>query len=488
MVDQESEKEYIEEFKSRCVDGKVSDRDRNMLNKLAASLDISSECQEAIENSLLGLPVSNVAGKEKTNLSASEMLDLGDNYYEGIGVNQSFTEAVKWYRKAAEMGNADAQCELGDCYSDGHGIEKNDHEAACWYFKSARQGNATAQLRIGFCYYFGKGVTQNYKEAVKWYCKSAEQGNSFAQNSLGYCYYNGTGVEQNYSEAVKWYRKAADQGYAPAQCSLGDCYYAGEGVEQDFFAAVKWYREAAKKNDDLAQWCLGLCYEDGIGVNQDYDEAVKWYRKSAEQGNSFAQKNLGDCYYNGIGVDKDIEEARMWYEKAAEQGDEDALNALKSIHGSTREENSSTGIRALLKDKKVKDEINYILNNGRRNKEFPLEYEPIFQFVEACRKIQDVARHQARYSEPPEVVYNVVKRYFGKIDKSDPLYKEKMFVRAVTSEDHERDLDTLAQEGYKLAYNLQINGSCLSFKLSCSSYYNARCLDKYIKNLDKYVN
>jgi hypothetical protein len=27
MVDQESEKEYIEEFKSRCVDGKVSDRE-----------------------------------------------------------------------------------------------------------------------------------------------------------------------------------------------------------------------------------------------------------------------------------------------------------------------------------------------------------------------------------------------------------------------------------------------------------------------------
>ena len=50
-----------------------------------------------------------------------------------------------------------------------------------WYLKAADQGDANAQCSIGGFYYNGLGVAQDYEEAMKWYFKAAEQGNVDAQ-------------------------------------------------------------------------------------------------------------------------------------------------------------------------------------------------------------------------------------------------------------------------------------------------------------------
>ncbi|CDF05801.1 stress protein [Megasphaera elsdenii CAG:570] len=89
-----------------------------------------------------------------------------------------------------------------------------------WFRKAADQGNAVAQNNLGYCYRNGEGVEQDYAEAVKWGRKAADQGNAVAQNNLGYCYQNGEGVKQDKKEAAKWYQKAADQGNKDAQKNL----------------------------------------------------------------------------------------------------------------------------------------------------------------------------------------------------------------------------------------------------------------------------
>ena len=65
-------------------------------------------------------------------------------YYNGQGVAQDYGEAVKWFRKAAEQGNVDAQFNLGLCYEYSKGVAKDIDEAAKWYRKAAEQGNADA--------------------------------------------------------------------------------------------------------------------------------------------------------------------------------------------------------------------------------------------------------------------------------------------------------------------------------------------------------
>jgi len=125
-------------------------------------------------------------------------------------------------------------------------------EAVKWYRKAAEQGDAVAQDNLGKMYYDGTGVTQDYAEAVKWYRKVAEQGFASAQYNLGQMYRKGKGVTQDYAEAVKWYRKAAEQGNAKAQVNLGTMYYSGNGVLQDTIAAHMWFNIAAIKGDAVA--------------------------------------------------------------------------------------------------------------------------------------------------------------------------------------------------------------------------------------------
>ncbi len=150
-------------------------------------------------------------------LLVEEMFKRGDDYYYGRGVTRDYSEAVKWYRMAADLGHVRAQYNLGNHY------------------------------------YKGEGVSQDYSEAVKWYRRAAEQGNSFAQNNLGDCFYHGRGVVQDYSEAVRWYRKAVDQGYASAQFNLGYCYYYGKGTSEDKISAKNWMEKAAANGYAYAQ-------------------------------------------------------------------------------------------------------------------------------------------------------------------------------------------------------------------------------------------
>ena len=156
--------------------------------------------------------------------------------------SMSDSKKVAYLRKLSEQDNAEAQF----------------NEIIKWYRKAADQGDAAAQNNLGLIYDEGLGVKQDYAEAVKWYRKAAEQDNARAQDNLGTMYYNGHGVKQDYAEAVKWYRKAADQGYAAAQCDLGYMYYKGLGVKRDYDEAVKWYFKAAEQGDDVALNNLGL--------------------------------------------------------------------------------------------------------------------------------------------------------------------------------------------------------------------------------------
>jgi TPR repeat protein len=68
-------------------------------------------------------------------------------------VTKSITEAVKWYRKAAEQGLAETQNHLGICYELGHGVTKSTTEAVKWYRKAAEQGHKNAKeslRRLGY--------------------------------------------------------------------------------------------------------------------------------------------------------------------------------------------------------------------------------------------------------------------------------------------------------------------------------------------------
>lgn len=88
------------------------------------------------------------------SLSTSEMFERGNAEYE-IG---NYSEAVTWYRKAAEQGNADSQNALGSSYYYGYGVSKDYSEAIRWFRKAAEQGYMDAQYNLAVMYDKGEGI------------------------------------------------------------------------------------------------------------------------------------------------------------------------------------------------------------------------------------------------------------------------------------------------------------------------------------------
>ena len=263
---------------------------------------------------------------------------------------------VKWaqlFLSAIEHGDDRSQYELGhdyyeygsDRYRWDHNFEESEREAAKWYRKAAEQGNADAQYSLGFMYAHGKGVEKDEVEAARWYYKAAEQGNADAQYRLGLMYANGEGVEKDEAKAVQLFRKAAEQGCGDAQFNVGVSYHYGWGVAKDESEAMKWYRKVAVLEDSAAHFYLKAVelgdpdvhnaqietHGDEGSVGKYEAEAVRWYRKAAEQGDVKAQYQLGWCYEFGKYVITDKTEAMKWYRKAARQGDQLATERIEAL-------------------------------------------------------------------------------------------------------------------------------------------------------------
>lgn len=264
---------------------------------------------------------------------------LGEAYYDGKGVTENLTEAVKWFTKAAEQENAKAEYNLGNCYYYGYGVYENYGEAEKWYTKAAEQGCAEAQNSLGYYYEIND---LNPKKAVKWYTKAAEQGLPRAQCNLGVCYENGNGVEKNLEEAVKLYTKAANQGYARAQYYLALSYDNGKGVAKNDSEAMKWYLKAVKNNYPQAAYYYGamlLAGDKQKGVTKNIPEGVKYLRKAADLKNLDAIQALVGAYClkmegeNDFGISKYLSYADFvkYLKIGAEQGNQDMKTILANL-------------------------------------------------------------------------------------------------------------------------------------------------------------
>lgn len=138
-------------------------------------------------------------GDAQAQLNIGTYLRLGETW-----ITQDKFEAIEWYRKSAAQNNLMAMLDLGDMYQKGDGVEINYNEAFKWFTKAAEQGEPEAQLRIASMYLEGQGVPQDYQETIKWVRKAADQGYSYAQIRLGALYFQGRAVSRNLVQSHKW--------------------------------------------------------------------------------------------------------------------------------------------------------------------------------------------------------------------------------------------------------------------------------------------
>lgn len=122
----------------------------------------------------------------KADYSPESQLCLAQIYYVGIGncIKKDVSEAVKWFRKAADQGNPIAQTSIGVIYLKGEGVSLNKSLAYQYILKAANQDYARAQYYLGGLYYEGNGIDKDFIEAIKWFKKAADQEYKEAQDAL----------------------------------------------------------------------------------------------------------------------------------------------------------------------------------------------------------------------------------------------------------------------------------------------------------------
>lgn len=107
---------------------------------------------------------------------------LGVMFENGQGVASDYSEAVKWYRKAADLISTDklwrilAQNNLGVLSSEGKGVPQSYDMAGTWYRKAADEGFVESQFNLGMLYARGQGVPADLVQAYKWLSLAAAGG------------------------------------------------------------------------------------------------------------------------------------------------------------------------------------------------------------------------------------------------------------------------------------------------------------------------
>jgi S1-C subfamily serine protease len=167
---------------------------------------------------------------------------------------------LKTLRGRADAGNIRAMYELAFMYESGCGLPRDWSQAISWYRRAADEGDAAAMAAVGDLIYrtfkadgTAEG-TPDGAQAMPWFRKAAAAGDGFAMAMLGEMYLFGNGVEKDQAGAVVWLQKGADNGSSHAMLMLGTCYEAGWGVPQDRDTAHQWQQRAADRGNRAAQW------------------------------------------------------------------------------------------------------------------------------------------------------------------------------------------------------------------------------------------
>lgn len=111
------------------------------------------------------------------------IFNMGLIHERGTGGEADLAKAAEWYRKAADLGGADAQVNYGHMLETGSGVEKNATEAASWYAKAAAQEHGLGQYNLGVLYALGRGVKNNLKRALSLF-EAADNGVNAAPESV----------------------------------------------------------------------------------------------------------------------------------------------------------------------------------------------------------------------------------------------------------------------------------------------------------------
>lgn len=186
----------------------------------------------------------------------------------------------------ANRGDARAEYLVGEMSDNGLGpVQLDVKEAARWYQRAADKNNVDAQFALSNAYSVGRGVPVNPQQALKWLTRAAENGHVTAMMSLAGLYETGIGEVHDPAKAAEWTLRAANAGSVDALYLYGVRLMLGDGVPKDEKTAMLWFERAAQRGNAAGALVLGRQVGDGLKASPEANMAAyRWLTLAARRG------------------------------------------------------------------------------------------------------------------------------------------------------------------------------------------------------------
>ena len=122
-----------------------------------------------------------------------------------------YESAFQHYKKAAELGNADAHYNLSCVYRDGEGVEKDKKKEVYHLEEAAIAGHTFARHNLA-CY---EGINGRHERAAKHWIINAKLGDQKSMEGLKEGYPDGLVSKEDFAAALRAYQAALDATKSP---------------------------------------------------------------------------------------------------------------------------------------------------------------------------------------------------------------------------------------------------------------------------------
>lgn len=256
---------------------------------------------------------------------------LGLNYQYGLGVAKDGDAAIKWFRAAAEAGDARGMAFLGIAYLHGDHVPKDMTQAARWLKPAAEKGEQSAMTYLAVMYQWGEGVAKDPAKALELFEAAAKKGSGVAAFEAAKMLLSANPPDP--TGALPFVQMAAEKNDPKGMGLLGTMYRHGWGaLPKDLTQSAYWSRRSAQANEPLAMMSMFGIFVESKGAIVTQEEGLKWMEAAAALDDVDALRTLGLSYEKGFApYARDVDKAIGYYRRAAALGDGESREALARL-------------------------------------------------------------------------------------------------------------------------------------------------------------
>lgn len=177
---------------------------------------------------------------------------LGNMYERGLGVNQNYLTATKFYEQACNLNSSDSCEMLGFLYNNSLGVKQDERKAIEYWEKSCSLKNGSACFSVAKLYY---SVFNNERKSLSFYKKSCDYNYGYGCFITGLAYKDDNKDELSRTTLNKAFQLFYDGCKADEEVDcyvLFEMYREGYAVEKNMIKASEYCEKSCKLGLEVA--------------------------------------------------------------------------------------------------------------------------------------------------------------------------------------------------------------------------------------------